>query len=35
MFVVVVVYVGIMVMVDGVDFVDEDDGWCVFFCLVE
>lgn len=35
MFVVVVVYVGVVMMVDCVDFVDEYDVWCMFFCLFE
>lgn len=31
----IVVQVGVMMVVDGVDFVDEDDVWCMFFGLFE
>lgn len=34
-FVMIVVQVGVMVVIDGVDFVDEDDVWGVFFGLFE
>lgn len=35
MFVVIVVQFGVFLLVDGVDFVDEDDVWVVLFGLFE